>query len=367
MSILQLKDYSLGELKRKTLSGNVIVKSSKEGISYQLPSEISNRTLSDRNSKKHYVFTIALGVGVLCQAILVWVVIVIAVKSKIKEYINNSKTYSFQFYGYPCGLTTLAFFICAVVVIVGIRNVTMGPKQTVNSYVRYTTGILSAGVCLLPGMPIAAYFTYKNKPPPIPYIIMIPVALLFCCCNSKRAKSLVFGVAMWINMTAAQIISSTATVLILTAAAEPFTIITNTLVLVLGTFCVVNILALLFTTSAYLLTPKHKRPQGEGTTIKRGVLLIPLLTAIICFCVGFTGNAYMINADTKEGDITALVGSAVVPIIIGAVTIGVKKLINKLLDSPKEKADETAAEYNTRLTAEIGTIPQTPDDVMLSI
>ena len=75
----------------------------------------------------------------------------------------------------------------------------------------------------------------------------------------------------------------------------------------------------------------------------------------------------MINADTKEGDITALVGSAVVPIIIGAVTIGVKKLINKILDSPKEKADETAAEHNTRLTAEIGTIPQTPDDEMLSI
>ena len=214
---------------------------------------------------------------------------------------------------------------------------------------------------------IAAYFANKNKPPPLPYFIMIPVALLFCCCNSKHAKSLVFGVALWINMMAIQINSFVATVLILTVVAEPLAIIINNLVLVLGTFCVVNILALLFTTSAYLFTPRHKRSQGEGATIKRGVLLIPLLTAIICYCVEFTGNAYMINADTKEGDITAVVGSAVVPIIIGAVTIGVKKLINKILDSPKEKADETAAEHNTRRATEIDAIPQTPDDEMLHI
>ena len=349
MSILQLKDYSLGELKKKLLSGNVIVKSPKERVHYQLPSEISNGTLSDRNSKEHYVFTLALGVGFLCQAILVWVVIVTAVKSKIKEYINNSKTYSFQFYGYPCGLTTVAFLICAVTVIAYIRNITMGPKPTLNGYVGYTSVMLITGVWVLLGTPIAAYFTYKNKPPPFPYIIMIPVALLFCCCNTHCAKSLVFWVALWSNMMAIQIISLVATVLILTVVAEPFAIITNSLVLVLGMFCVVNILALLFTTSAYLFTPRHKRPKGEGTTIKRGVLLIPLLTAIICYCVAFTGNAYRINADTKEGDITAVVGSAVVPIIIGAVTIGLKKLINKILDSPKEKADETAAEQNTRL------------------
>ena len=367
MSILQLKDYSLGELKKKILSGNVIVKSLKEGADYQLPSEISNGTLSHRNSENHSVFTIALGVGFLCQAILVWVVIVIAVKSKIKEYINNSKTYSFQFYGYPCGLTTVAFLIWAVTVIINIPHFTKGPKQTLNSYAIYISVMLVTGVWVLPGMPIAAYFTYKNKPPPVPYIIMIPVALLFCCCNSKRAKSLVFGVALWINMIAAQMISFTATILILTAIAEPFAIITNTLVLVLGTFCVVNILALLFTTSAYLFTPRHKRLQGEGATIKRGVLLIPLLTAIICFCIAFTGNAYMINADTKEGDITAVVGSAIVPIIIGAVTIGLKKLINKILEGPKEKADETAAELNTRLATEIDAIPQTPDDEMLHI
>ena len=227
----------------KIHSGNVFVNSANEGFLRQLHNDSSMRT--NKNNEKHYLFTQALGVGFLCQAILVWVVIVIAVKNKIKEYINNSKTYSFQFYGYPCGLTAVALLLCTAAVLASIRIITT-LLQWPEDYAEYTLYVITIGVWVLPGMPITAYFAYKNKPPPIPYIIMIPVALLFCCCNSKRAKSLVFGVALWINMIAAQIISFTATILIMTVVAEPLAIITNSLVLVLGMFCVANIFCLSF-------------------------------------------------------------------------------------------------------------------------
>ena len=152
---------------------------------------------------------------------------------------------------------------------------------------RYALYAGLGGVCTLPGIPIAIYFACKTKPPAVPYIIMIPVALLFCCCNTQRAKSLVFGVALWINMMAVQTVSFTATALVFAMLAELLIIITNTLILVLLAFCLTNIFALLFTISAYLFTPRHCRPQGRRNTIIRAAFLIPLLLTTICYCITF--------------------------------------------------------------------------------
>ena len=114
--------------------------------------------------------------------------------------------------------------------------------------------------------------------------------------------------------------------------AEPFAVITNALVLVLVLFCLINIFSLVFTISAYLFTPKQQRPQGRGTTILHAVVLIPLLAMVGCYCAVLGSSGYAINVDTKQETSRALLSSAFIPVILGAVTFFLKKLIWKLLD-----------------------------------
>jgi hypothetical protein len=190
-------------------------------------------------------------------------------------------------------------------------------------------------------MPIAIYFAYKTKPPAVPYIIMIPVALLFCCCNTQRANSLVFGVALWINMMAVQFISFTATTLAVVVWAEPLVVATNTLILILLAFCLTNIFALLFAISAYLFSPRHRRSQGRRNTIIRAAIFIPLLLATICYCISFAVGTQMMIGKTTEGDIMSVLGSAMLPIIVAAVTLGLKKMIVTALESPTDGVEQS--------------------------
>ena len=161
---------------------------------------------------------------------------------------------------------------------------------------------------------------------------MIPVAVLLCCCSTKRAKSLVFGMALWINLVTLTLTALHGVLILLTVIAEPFAVITNTLILVLLLYCLTNIFALTFTISAYIFTRKHQRPQGEGTTMLRATILILLLVLVgcICLCIGIMG--YLVNADTKQGSFVSLASSAFVPMILGLITFGLKRLISKWLD-----------------------------------
>jgi hypothetical protein len=138
---------------------------------------------------------------------------------------------------------------------------------------------------------------------------------------------------MWVNIMGDILGIIHGLCILVAILAEPFAVITNTLALFLGIFCVINILALLFTISAYIFTPKHLRPQGQGKTMLRAVLLIPLFGMVICLCISIGFLGYLINRDTK-GDAVSLVRSLALPIILGAMTIGLKKLITKWLDSP---------------------------------
>jgi hypothetical protein len=265
---------------------------------------------------------------------------VAVVKSNIKHVVEQSYLYSYQHYGLMCGATVVGLFL----VVAAMRNylaiflsIEPSNSQGIGRYALYA-GL--GGVCTLPGIPIAIYFACKTKPPTSPYIIMIPVALLFCCCNTCRAKSLVFGVALLINMMAVQTVSFTVTALVFAMLAEPLIIITNTLLLILLAFCLTNIFALLFTISAYLFTPSHRRPQGRRNAIIRAAFLIPLLLATICYCITFTAGTQMMNGKTTE-DFISVIGSALVPLSIGAVTFGLKRLIMKALESPTEGTEQS--------------------------
>ena len=258
----------------------------------------------------------------------------IVLKRHLEDRVKLSYTYSYNHYGFWWGVTILVSITHPLI----LRSDLYHLIKLHNEYASipgysFAAVMLSLVLCTLSAVPIAIYFVYKTKrPPAIPYILMIPVTVLFCCCNTKRAKLLVFGMALWINLVALPLTAVHGAAILLTVIVEPFAVITNTIVLVLLLFCLTNIFALSFTISAYIFTRKHQRPQGEGTTMLRAIILILLLVLVGCIgiCIGVMG--YLVNVDTKQGNFVSLVSSASVPLVLGLVTFGLKRLISKWLD-----------------------------------
>ena len=330
---MQLQDYALGELKSKTHSGIVVIKRTANDATYILPSRISA-------SKFHHI-TVRIGVhfliGGILEVILLWLIAIGVIKWQLKHCIDQSYSYSYQYYGLMWGVTVIGF-ITATLLFYGhisvVKQLLLSDDGDKRLIIPYIFGIAMG---ILPGLPIAIYFSYKTAPPAIPYILMIPVAVLFCCCNTKHVKSLLFGTALWINMVAFQSVLITLSLTLFAVLAKPFAVITNTLVLILLTLSLTNITALAFTISAYIFTPKHKRPQGGGRTMFNAVALILLMAIICCFCAAFGSNGYVINVDTKQGTFVSLTASVVIPLLLGTVTFGLQKLITILLRKPLKK------------------------------
>ena len=74
----------------------------------------------------------------------------------------------------------------------------------------------------------------------------------------------------------------------------------------------------------------------------RAVVLIPLLAMITCLCFFIGSVGYLIKRNTKQDNIISLMGSVALPVILGAVTFGLKKLIAKWLD----KAESTGRDFS---------------------
>ena len=270
--------------------------------------------------------------GGLFAIILAIVGSAIVLKWHLEDRVKLSYTYSYNHYGFWWGVTILVSITLPLMLQSDLSQLIKHHDEYASS-LAYSFAAAMLVLCVLSGAPIAIYFVYKTKQPPaIPYILIIPVTVLFCCCNTKRAKLLVFGIALWINLVALPLTTFHGAVILLTVIVEPFVVITNTLVLVLTLFCLANIFALSFTISAYIFTRKHQRPQGEGTTMLRAIILILLLVVVGCtgFFIGLMG--YLVNAETKQGSFVSIASSASVPLVLGLVTFGLKKLISKWLD-----------------------------------
>ena len=325
--ILQINKYSLGEQGSKKPSGNVVSDcNGKQHV--HIPSiTFETRFYSVR------VVDFALLIGGLFAIILAIVGSAIVLKWHLEDRVKLSYTYSYHHYGFWWGVTILVFITLPLILLLYLCELITYYNEDAST-LDYTFGATVPVLCVLQGVPIAIYFVCKTKQPPaIPYILMIPVTVLVCCCNTKRAKFLVFGMTLWVNLVAVPLTAVHGLAILVTVIVEPFAVITNTLVLVLTLFCLTNIFALSFTISAYIFTRKHQRPQGEGTTMQRAIILILLLVVVGCIslCIGIMG--YLVNADTQQGNFVSMVSSASVPLVLGLVTFGLKKLISKWLDT----------------------------------
>ena len=333
----QVDDYALGRLSTNVPSGSVL--------------GICNRNISNpiqgKRADLRIMFLIR-AIYFLAGVFGIFLALigsVLALQWNLKDTAMLSYTYSYKHYGLWWGVTYV-WFISVPVTLYSDLSVIMASFPEYGDSFTYPSCAILLGVTVLPGLIIAGYFTYKTKPPAVPYILMIPVAALLCCCNTQRAKSLVFGTALWINLTAITLIMGHALLILLAVLAEPFAGITNTLVLILVIFCITNILALLFTISAYLVTPKRHRPRGQGKIMLRAVILIPLLAMIACLCFSIGSVGYLTSRDSKQGNIISLMGSIAFPVILGAVTFGLKKLITKWIDKVPNREQPTGRDLS---------------------
>ena len=275
----------------------------------------------------------ALLVGGLFAIIFAIVSSLIVLKWHLEDRVKLSYTYSYSHYGFWWGVTILVSITHPLILLSDLYQL-IKQHNEYTSILAYFFAAVMLMLCILSGVPVAIYFVCKTKQPPaIPYILMIPVTVLFCCCNTKRAKLLVFGMALWINLVALPLTAVHVVAILVTVIVEPFAVITTTLVLVLLLFCLTNIFALSFTISAYIFTRKHQRPQGEGTTMLRAIILIPLLVVVGCISLFIGVMGYLVNSDTKQGSFVSLATSASVPLVLGLVTFGLKSLISKWLDT----------------------------------
>ena len=324
--VLQVHDYALGKQGSDTPSGNVVSTCTDGKELVHIPN----------SHVKHfhtYVQYMLASIGELCTMILAILWSVVVLKRHLEDRVKLSYTYSYNHYGLWWGVTILASITLPLMFYSDVSMLIESYNERISHNYFYDLPAALLLLCAIQGVPIAIYFVYKTKQPPaIPYILMIPVTVLFCCCNTKRAKLLVFGMALWINLVALPVTAVHGAAILLTVIVEPFAVITNTLVLVLLLFCLTNIFALSFTISAYIFTRKHQRPQGEGTTMLRAVILILLLVVVGCISIEIGNMGYLVNVDTKHGSFVSLASSASVPLVLGLVTFGLKRLISKWLD-----------------------------------
>ena len=335
---MQVDDYALGRLSTNAPSGSVM------GICNQkILTQIQSKQADLQNMFLIRTIFLLAGVFEVCLALIGSVLVL---RWNLKDTAVLSYTYSYKHYGLWWGVTHVWFIFAPVTLYLDLSVIMGSNLDYYGISFNYPSCAFLFGVIVLPALPIAGYFTYKTKPPAVPYILMIPVAALLCCCNTQRAKSLVFGTALWIHLSSVTLIMVHGIVILLAILAEPFAVITNSLVLILVIFCITNILALLFTISAYIFTPKRHRPQRQRKTMLRAVILLPLLAMIACLCFSLGSVGYLTSRDSKQGNAISLIGSIAFPVILGAVTFGLRKLIAKWLDMVPNREQPTGKDLS---------------------
>ena len=326
--LIQIQKYALEDATKTNYHSGFIQKSCYSNQDFlQFPNDFPDF------NKRFNLTRMILYIGGGMELILVSIGIILVLKCHLETHVQQTHFYTYKHYGLMSGITSCNIFMLPFMIYCVFTVVNRASPQNGNDIGYMVTGIVIVSLPTLIAIPVAIYFARIVKPPSMPYIFLIPTAVLFCCCKLQRTKPCVFCIGIVINVMATLYITIHGTIIVFALVVEPFAVITNALVLILVLFCLVNIFSLVFTIFAYLFTPKQQRPRGRGTTILHAVVLIPLLAMVGCYCAVLGSSGYAINGDTKQDNTRALVSSAFIPVILGAVTFFLKTLIWKLLDN----------------------------------
>ena len=286
--------------------------------------------------------------GLLIENILILTGIIYVLGHHMDYYAQQTYSYTYKYYGIMCAITCSSLLMLSLVfTIIHLNCEAVKPEDTIQ--VTYHIALVMTSVSpLFLALPIAIYFAYKTKPPAIPYILMLPVTVLFCCCDTKRAKSLAFGVGLWINLATVLFTATHGTIIAFTIIAEPFTVITNTMVLSLFLFCITNIFALVFVISAYIFSPSHQRPEWQRKQMKHAVILVALLAMVMCFCVALASSSYARNTASQQGH-ERFIASFTFPLILGVLTFVLTRIIGKWLQATPNSKHASHAGTESRM------------------
>ena len=291
--------------------------------------------------------------GIFFQLIFIWMVSAVFLKTTFKPFAQKSFTYSYDLYGMFWGVSTTALGLLGTIYSIHADTAFLRYSMVKNSITIVTMHLLLVLLLalLVLELPVAIYIARKATVA-VPCIFKYPATVL-CCGRKRRAECLVTMLALWVVLTAVQLVLFHGTLFVLTISAQPFGIATNAMLLVLALSCLTNIFSLLFTIFAHLFTPTHQR-VASSSMVFRAVVVLPMLLAIMCYGVVVTSLGSVINTDAKQNNPLSFVNSIAIPMLLGVISILLKRFISAWLKwAPKEREDDTFSSHTQEVDEEL--------------
>ena len=332
---MQLQDYALGQIETTTDLGFV-----QRGCG---TSTFDTRfySVNKHEITRRDLISALVACGVFFEVIFIWMVSGVLLKITFKSFAQKTFTYSYDLYGVFWGVSTTALGVLVMVYGFNVETAFQYYSKIKNSFTIVTAHLIVVVVLspLVLELPVAIYLA-KKATVAVPCIFRYPATVL-CCGRKGRAERLVTTLALWVLLTALQLVLIHGMLIVLTISAEPFGIATSAMLLVLAFSCLTNIFSLLFTIFAHLFTPPHQRGVSSSMVF-RAVVVLPMLLAIMCFGGIVTSLGSVINMDAKQNNPLSFINSIAIPILLGVISIFLKRFISAwLMWAPKEREDGT--------------------------
>ena len=339
LSVLQLQDYALGQMEYRTNLGYV-----QRGCGTSTFDTRFYFANAAEITRKHLIITL-IACGFFFQVVFIWMVSAVFLKTTFKLFAQKTFTYSYDLYGTFWGVSTTALGLLGMFYGIYADTAFLYFSMVKGISNRYTLLPVVLLATLVLELPVAIYITRKATVA-VPCIFKYPANVL-CCGRMRRAECLVTTLALWIILTALQLVLLHGTLFVLTISVEPFGIATNAMLLVLALSCLTNIFSLLFTIFAHLFTPTHQR-VASSSMVFRAVVVLPMLLAIICYGVVVTSLGSVINVDAKQNNPLSFINSLAIPLTLGVISIFLKRFISAWLKWAPEERENGAVTSHTQ-------------------
>ena len=344
---MQLQDYALGQIEKTTDLGFVQRGCGTSTFNSQFYSANTHEITQED------LIANLIACGIFFEVIFIWMVSGVLLKITFKSFAQKTFTYSYDLYGVFWGVSTTALGVLVMVYGFNIDTAFLYYSKVKNSFTIVTAHLIVVVVLspLVLELPVAIYLARKATVA-VPCLFRYPATVL-CCGRKGRAERLVTTLALWVVLTALQLMLIHGMLIALTISAEPFGIATSAMLLVLAFSCLTNIFSLLFTIFTHLFTPPHQR-RASSSMVLRAVVVLPMLLAIMCFGVIVSSLGSVINMDVKQNNPLSFINSVAIPILLGVISIFLKRFISAWLKwAPKEREDGTDTSHTQEVDEQL--------------
>ena len=278
-----------------------------------------------------YSIIFAIGFFFLGSFTVMASVVLLQVLLKTLSMKMEACNYSFDYYGTFWGTSAILFMLLMLFLyraVAFLSHTNFNPDIEQARYTRYIWPFVFAFPIIFCA-PVAIYFGVKFKLT-TPSVYLLPAKLL-CCCNEKRAQTLVVSLVLWFNMVTAQYIVGHCAFLLYAFTVAPFVVAVNVMLLVLTFLCLTYAMALVFTVCALVGTRRCLRSKADCFATVRAAMLIPLLLSIICFSFVAALSGQFVNTATQQNSFPMILKSVFAPVLLGVMSLSLKWFISAWL------------------------------------